>query len=740
MKTSANTMDLRIAKAMREAANVVFAAMPKTQDVNITSMQVYQHFTDAKKVFAGLAKDLDWLANIPASEGDGWNINTDHVITISVDSFACKCEGIAIFYYLNTFERIAGVKDRARFTYSMPKTETAKVMTITVDKNAVDILAHATNNELCAVMMSVFVDFRYNNIVSSDGHTMQIMRCNISGNVPNIDGVVIPAHIAKRVLKERVFTLTIDGSHITCGNECFEDLGRYPAYLRVWIGFLNESDQFVKLSKNAWKSVRKQATIAMKNDGKYFVFRALSGEHKITVDVWDSIEVKYKDGRILNTFTFDVENAVPVSFTKAFTIKYVLHFKDVESFQGLDHGRAMCMYGNNFSGLLMPNLIEGLKDDYILFVDDSKQKYFFPVEAYKIERETANTIPVETMEETANTVPVETMEETANTIPVETMEETANTIPVETMEETANTIPVETMEETANTVPVETMEETANTIPVETMEETANTIPVETIAEDANSIPVETIAEDANTIPVETIAEDANTIPVETIAEDSQENAFMAFILTLAAACILAMLVLTGSRPHIELYAANTVPVETIAEDANTIPVETIAEDANTVPVETIAEDANTIPVETIDHINEVICTGSLDPYIEHVKEEITAYYRESRESQLQELAELASVDDTELIAAIETTETDTESEENALTVETIEDTENTAESVEIMPTDTDTETDAGTVSDTDTETDTETESEPEYTTISVTTYTTTGEPVINTYTVLMYE
>ena len=131
---------------------------------------------------------------------------------------------------------------------------------------------------------------------------------------------------------------------------------------------------------------------------------------------------KYKDGRILNTFTFDVENAVPVSFTKAFTIKYVLHFKDVESFQGLDHGRAMCMYGNNFAGLLMPNLIEGLKDDYILFVDDSKQKYFFPVDAYKIERETANTIPVETMEETANTIPVETMEETANTIPVETID------------------------------------------------------------------------------------------------------------------------------------------------------------------------------------------------------------------------------------------------------------------------------------------------------------------------------
>ena len=674
MKTSENTMDLRIATAMKEVANVVFSAMPKTQDVNITSMQVYQHFTDAKKVFPGLAKDLEWLANIPVVSGEGWEIGADAEITINIDSYSCKLYGIAIFYYLNTFERIAGVKDRARFTYSMPKTETAKVMTITVDKNAVDILAHATNNELCAVMMSVYVDFRYNNIVSSDGHTMQIMRCNISGNVPNIDGVVIPAHIAKRVLKERVFTLTIDGSHITCGNECFEDLGRYPAYLRVWIGFLNESDQFVKLSKNAWKSVRKQATIAMKNDGKYFVFRALSGEHKITVDVWDSIDVKYKDGRILNTFTFDVENAVPVSFTKAFRIDTVLHFKDVESFQGLDHGRAMCMYGNNFAGLLMPVLIEGLKDDYILFVDDNKQKYFFPVDAYKIERETANTIPVETMEETANTIPVETMEETANTVPVETMEEAANTVPVETMEETANTVPVETMEETANTIPVETMEETANTIPVETME------------------------------------------------EDRPEKAFMAFIWAMVAACIMAVLVLTGTRPHIALQAANTIPVEMMEETANTIPVETMEEAADVVTIEA--------------EINDVICTGSFDRYYNRVKEEITRNYRDIMKSQLYELSELASVDDSEVFAALETSETDTETPESVPTVETITDTENTSESVEIMPTETDTETDTGTVSD-NTEID---YNSSEYVELSVTTIDANGNQVVNIYTVPLNE
>ena len=600
MKTSVNTMDLRIATAMKEAANVVFEAMPKTQDVNLTALQVYQHFTDAKKVFAGLAKDLEWLANIPASEGDGWNINTDHVITINIDSYSCKCEGIAIFYYLNTFERIAAVKDRTRFVYSLPKSESAKVVTISVEKNAVDILAHAANDELRAVMMSVYVDFKYNNIVSSDGHTLQIMRCNISGNVPNIDGVVIPAHIAKRVLKERVFTLTIDGSHITCGNECFEDLGRYPAYLRVWIGFLNESDQFVKLAKNAWKSVRKQATTAMKNDGKYFVFRALSGENKITVDVWDSIDVEYKDGRILNTFTFDVENAVPVSFTKAFKIEHVLHFKDVESFQGLDHGRAMCMYGNNFAGLLMPNIIAGLKDDYILFVDDSKQKYFFPVDAWKIERETADTIPVETMEETANTIPVEGV------------------------------------------------------------------------------------------------------------------KMWLFSTFAAVAACLIVFICLS-IKPRTIATAATAAP--TVA----TVAISEAAE------IETInAADVVTIEAE----INDVICTGSIDPYIEHVKEEITRNYRAVMASQLQEIAD----NNNEVFAAIEAADVEPVADEITPIYSESEELEEIADTLTGEDTDT---------ADTITEDQSDTaESEGEiisyscsgYTVLMMVTATPDGQPAINTY------
>ena len=401
-------MDLRIAKAMKEAANVVFDAMPKTQDVNITSMQVYQHFTDAKKVFPGLAKDLEWLANIPVVSGEGWEIGADAEIIINIDSYSCKMYGIAIFYYLNTFERFAGVKDRARFTYSMPKTETAKVMTITVDKNAVDILAHADNSGIRPVLQGVYVDFKYHNIIATDGHTMQVMRCEIVGNVPNIAGVVIPSNIAKRVLKERVFTLSVDGTMCVCGNECFTFDSYLPAYYRVFPSFINESDQFIKLAPKAWNVVRKQAQSAKKNDNKHFVFRALSGEHKITVDVYSDLiwnkEGKF-EGVLTNTFTFDIETAAPVSFTKAFSVEYLLRFKTVESIQGLDDSRAMCMYNGNSISLAMPYKVYNVNDNYILFTDDSKNKHFAPVDAYKVETINEPVVTVETINE-----PVERVE------------------------------------------------------------------------------------------------------------------------------------------------------------------------------------------------------------------------------------------------------------------------------------------------------------------------------------------
>ena len=198
MKATINTMDLRIAKAMREAANVVFNAMPKTQDVNITSMQVYQHFNDARINIPGMPKDSEFLANIPASEGDGWSINEDHVITISIDTFSCKCEGVMIFKHLHTFERIASAKDKARFVYAMPKSNSAHTFTVNVEKSAIDILKNVDNNELRRVMCSVYIDLRRANLVASDGRTLQIMKCALSGDVPSVDGVVIPANIAKR--------------------------------------------------------------------------------------------------------------------------------------------------------------------------------------------------------------------------------------------------------------------------------------------------------------------------------------------------------------------------------------------------------------------------------------------------------------------------------------------------------------------------------------------------------------
>ena len=187
------------------------------------------------------------------------------------------------------------------------------------------------------------------------------------------------------------------------------------------------------------------------------------------------------------------------------------------------------------------------------------------------------------------------------------------------------------------------------------------------------------------------------------------------------AACILAFVV----------FVVKPRTIATAATAAPTVATVAISEAAD---VATISEAADVVTIEA--EINDVICTGSIDPYIEHVKEEITRNYRDIMKSQLQELADLASVDDNEVIAALADSETDPETPESVPTVESIEDTENTPESVEIMPTETDTETDTGTVSDTDTiDYDSS-----EYVELSVITTDANGDQVVNIYTVPLNE
>jgi hypothetical protein len=187
-----------------------------------------------------------------------------------------------------------------------------------------------------------------------------------------------------------------------------------------------------------------------------------------------------------------------------------------------------------------------------------------------------------------------------------------------------------------------------------------------------------------------------------------------------AVACLIVLISLS-IKPHTAATAATAAP--TVESVVFTISEPTMVE-------------SEVVEPETIDHINDVICTGSIDPYIEHVKEEIITNYRAVMKSQLYELADLASVDDSEVFAALETSETDPETPESVPTVESIEDTENTPESVEIMPTDTDTETDTGTVSD-NTEID---YNSSEYVELSVITTDANGNQVVNVYSVPLNE
>jgi hypothetical protein len=345
-------MDLRIAKAMKEAANVVFTAMEIKQDVNITTMQVYEHFTNGRKNVAGMPKDMEFIKNIPVCSGEGWEIGADAEITINIDSYSCKLFGIAIFQYLNTFERIAGVKDRARFIYSVPASSSAVTLNITVAKNAKEILCHAAD-ELRPAMNGVYIDMVNNNIVASDGHTLQVMRCYISGVKPDINGVLIPAEIAKRAFAKREFTLTIDGDRITCNNESYDMPGRYPNYLTVWRSFSSSDAELIQLMPNTWKEITTKAKTALKQYNRVvFVFHALSGNNYITVDVWDNYE-----GKKVNEFTINTAAAVPESFGVGIFAEMLLRFKGVDRFQGLDSGRAVVMYGADYIGLAMPGNI-----------------------------------------------------------------------------------------------------------------------------------------------------------------------------------------------------------------------------------------------------------------------------------------------------------------------------------------------------------------------------------------------
>ena len=128
-------------------------------------------------------------------------------------------------------------------------------------------------------------------------------------------------------------------------------------------------------------------------------------------------------------------------------------------------------------------------------------------------------------------------------------------------------------------------------------------------------------------VEVETVAEVAPVAEVEELPAVEGVKMWLISTFAAVAACLIVLISLS-IKPRTTATAAATVA--TIEEPTMVEPT--------------------MVECETIDHINEVICTGSIDPYIEKVKEEITAYYRESRESQLQEIAD----NNNEIFAAIE--------------------------------------------------------------------------------------
>ena len=575
MKTSVYNLDQMIAKAMREAANVVFAAMPVSKDVNLTALQVYEHFTKTKANVKGMPKNMDWYSNISVCSGDGFTIGENAEIVVTVDTYTCKVYGIDIFRFVHIFERLASVKDRARFIYSVPTSEAAAVLNITVEKSAKDILLHAVKDNSRPVMNAVYIDFVNSNIVASDGHTMQVMKCIINGTKPDCNGVAIPYEIAKNAFAKREFVLTVDGDQIVCNNEAFEVLGRFPDYLSVWRYFRSQDDELITLAPNAWKVIASQAKTMCKQYSKaVFVFHALSGNHFVDVTVWDAY-----DNTKVNEFRFETANAVPASFGVGFLASSLLRFKGVESLQGLDPFRGVVISGVNYTGILMPACIDELPVNYSRYESENKGA-FCPVDAWK----------ASTTNEPVEVVNIETTNEPVEVVNIETTNEPVEVVNIETTNEPVEVVNIETTNEPVEVVNIETTNEPVEVVNIETTNE-----------------------------PVE--CEEVATVPRMSTA------VFVSSFVAVLAAVVLAFVVFVVKPVTMPVAA---VPVASGVQICEPMP-------AAPADVATVSEAADVVTIEA--EINDVICTGSFDTYYNRVKEEIITNYRAVMKSQLQEIA-----------------------------------------------------------------------------------------------------
>ena len=234
--------------------------------------------------------------------------NNESLLTrsVCVGSFKCEFERNNIFYLVWKFEQLTSVKqkDKARFV----RVETGKAdlsFSVEITKEMQLLCKCVGNDPKNPVMSYMFIDYKKNYLVASNGRHLQACKANISNIVGKTEASVL---INPKDFKQLsgVCSVTVSGGKITISDEAgraynVESSGlKYPRWALV----------VPKVSKNNYikiKEAKEVLSFLKKKEGTFYMY-AEKG-HKVTVDYKDSESGASSE---IEVFT---ENEIPFAFS-----------------------------------------------------------------------------------------------------------------------------------------------------------------------------------------------------------------------------------------------------------------------------------------------------------------------------------------------------------------------------------------------------------------------------------------
>lgn len=234
--------------------------------------------------------------------------NNESLLTrsVCVGSFKCEFERNNIFYLVWKFEQLTSVKqkDKARFV----RVETGKAdlsFSVEITKEMQLLCKCVGNDPKNPVMSYMFIDYKKNYLVASNGRHLQACKANISNIVGKTEASVL---INPKDFKQLsgVCSVTVSGGKITISDEAgraynVESSGlKYPRWALV----------VPKVSKNNYikiKEAEEVLSFLKKKKGTFYIY-AEKG-HKVTVDYKNSESGTSSE---IEVFT---ENEIPFAFS-----------------------------------------------------------------------------------------------------------------------------------------------------------------------------------------------------------------------------------------------------------------------------------------------------------------------------------------------------------------------------------------------------------------------------------------